>query len=73
MTGEIGLLDVVALSEDMPTRGLQRGELGTVVEILSPDVFQVEFSDEDGRTYAMVALPGKLLSVSTSRKQLTKH
>ena len=30
--------------------------MGTVVEILDPDVFEVEFSDDDGETYAEFAL-----------------
>lgn len=52
----IELLDVVALVEDLPERGLQRGQVGTVVEQLAPDVFEVEFSDNNGRTYATLAL-----------------
>jgi Domain of unknown function (DUF4926) len=30
--------------------------VGTAVEILAPGVFEVEFSDDAGRTYAAVAL-----------------
>lgn len=52
----IDLLSVVTLRRDIPERGLLRGEMGTVVEILTPDVFEVEFAGEDGRTYATVAL-----------------
>lgn len=52
----IQLLDVVALMEDLPEKGLIRGQVGTVVELLAPDVYEVEFSDEDGRTYASLAL-----------------
>jgi hypothetical protein len=52
----IQLLDVVALIEDLPERGLQRGQVGTVVEILDSDVFEVEFCDTEGRAYAMLAL-----------------
>ena len=53
---EIRLLDVVALTEDLPERKLSRGQVGTVVELLSPGVFEVEFSDNGGRTYASLAL-----------------
>ena len=53
---DIQLLSVVALLEDMPEKGLLRGQVGTVVEILAPGVFEVEFSDDAGRTYAAVAL-----------------
>lgn len=60
---EIQLLDVVALTEDLPERGLQRGQVGTVVELLAPDVFDVEFSDHQGQTYAMLSLKSTQLIV----------
>ncbi len=63
MSYAIQLLDVVALTEDVPQRGLSRGQVGTVVESLAPGVFEVEFSDNDGRTYAMLALRGEQLMV----------
>lgn len=50
------LLDVVALTKDLPERGLLRGQVGAIVELLAPDVFEVEFCDNHGRTYAMLAL-----------------
>ncbi len=53
------LLDVVALLEDLPDRGLVRGQVGTIVETLGPSVFEVEFSDENGRAYATAALHEK--------------
>src|SRR5436305_826216 len=48
----IELLDTVALIEDVPDTRLSRGEVGTVVEVLEPDVHEVEFSDDRGETYA---------------------
>jgi hypothetical protein len=63
MDGTIQLLDVVALTEDQPQRGLQRGQVGTVVEVLAPSVYEVEFSDDDGRTYATLALRAEQLLV----------
>ena len=56
-------LDVVALLEDVPARGLVRGQVGTVVEKLSPDIVEVEFSDNNGRTYATLAVPADKLLV----------
>ena len=53
---ETKLFDVVALLEDLPAHVLIRGQVGTIVEKLSPDVFEVEFSDNSGRTYATLAL-----------------
>jgi hypothetical protein len=58
---ELKLLCVVALLEDVPEKGLQRGQVGTVVEVLSPGVYEVEFSDDSGRTYELLALPGDRL------------
>jgi hypothetical protein len=55
------LLDVVALLTDLQECGLVRGQVGTVVEILD-GAFEVEFSDDQGKTYAEVALePHQLL------------
>ncbi|MBC8100271.1 MAG: DUF4926 domain-containing protein [Armatimonadetes bacterium] len=55
------LLDVVALTEDLPKRKLYRGQVGTVVELHTIDVVEVEFSDLTGRTYAMLAIPVRQL------------
>ena len=60
---DINTLSVVALLEDMPSRGLVRGQVGTVVEKLAPGVFEVEFSDNNGRTYATLAAPADKLLV----------
>ncbi len=56
MNDAVDILDVVALTEDVPERGLYRGQVGTVVEPLAPGVFEVEFSDEEGRAYASLPL-----------------
>jgi hypothetical protein len=63
MSAEINLLDVVALTDDVPGHGLRRGQVGTVVEALAPGVFEVEFSDDQGRTYASLALRSDQLLV----------
>jgi hypothetical protein len=59
----IRLLDVVALTEDLPNRKLRRGQVGTVVELLDPDAFEVEFTNNDGRTFASLALKESQLLV----------
>jgi hypothetical protein len=56
MKDSIDILDVVAITGDLPERGLYRGQVGTVVEVLAPGVFEVEFSDDEGRTYASISL-----------------
>ena len=53
---EIEMLLVVALLEDIPQKGLLRGQVGTVVESLAPGVYEVEFSDDWGQAYAFLAL-----------------
>lgn len=58
---KVKLLDTVALVQDIPSRKLKRGEVGTVVEILAPDVYEVEFCDDEGQTYAELALRGNQL------------
>ena len=58
---EIEMLSVVALLEDLPEKGLLRGQVGTVVEDLAPGVYEIEFSDDDGRTYASLALRAEQL------------
>ena len=60
MTG-IQMFSVVALLEDLPEEGLVRGQVGTVVETWAPGVYEVEFCDDNGRTYATVALKAEQL------------
>ena len=57
------LLDVVALLEDLPKLGLYRGQVGTIVEEYEPNVFEVEFSDIEGRAYALETLSASQLMV----------
>lgn len=58
------LLDVVALSVDLPQDNLWRGQVGTVVEILAHgSAFEVEFSDREGRTYESLGLRSEQIMV----------
>ncbi len=50
------LLYTVALLEDLPEKRLHRGQFGTVVEELAEDVYEVEFSNDEGRAYALLPL-----------------
>jgi Domain of unknown function (DUF4926) len=47
------LLDVVALLTDAPAQRLARGQVGTIVEQLDDRTLLVEFSDDQGRAYAV--------------------
>lgn len=53
------LFDAVELVTDLPEDGLAAGAVGTIVdEYPGQDAWEVEFSDENGRTLALVALRG---------------
>jgi hypothetical protein len=56
-------LEVVALTSDIPEKHLRRGQVGTVVENLAPDVVEVEFADLNGIPYAMCAVSENALMV----------
>jgi len=57
MSESIKLLDVVALTVDLPEKGLVHGQVGTVVEELAPGVYEVEFTDSNrGKAYALLPL-----------------
>jgi len=51
------LLDVVALLTDLPPQRLARGQVGIVVEQLDDKTVLVEFSDDQGRAYAVAPCP----------------
>lgn len=62
MIDPIQLLDVVALVEDLPRFGLQRGQVGTVVEVHASGAFEVEFVDlTTGITYALAPVRAEQL------------
>lgn len=56
-------LDTVAITEDLPDAKLVRGQVGVVVERLADGVLEVEFSDDHGKTYALVPLKAQQLMV----------
>ena len=55
-TTPVKLLDVVALLVDKPDEGLVVGQVGTVVEVLAPDAYEIEFLDSQGKTIAVTEL-----------------
>jgi hypothetical protein len=60
---EPSVLDAVALLADVPSARLSRGQFGTVVEALDEKTALVEFSDDDGRAYAVAPCPRDALLV----------
>jgi hypothetical protein len=47
----------VALLSDLPAQRLARGQVGTIVEQLDENISLVEFSDGQGRAYAVAPCP----------------
>ena len=46
------LLELVAVLRSLPRVDVEVGDVGTVVELLSPDGLEVEFLDRDGRIWS---------------------
>jgi len=54
-------MTVVAVIDETNEYGLLRGQVGTIVEVLALNRFEVEFSDNQGKTYAMAVMRGDQL------------
>ncbi len=52
-------LDTVVLTEDLPSHGLKRGDIGTVVLLHGEAGYEVEFMTLDGETLAVVSLTSR--------------
>lgn len=56
------LLDVVALTVDLPEENLWCGQVGTIVEVFENGKgYEVEFVDKEGKTYGLLALKAEQL------------
>jgi hypothetical protein len=71
MSNSVKLLDTVALLEDVQAEEvlLKRGEVGAVVEVLTSEVYEVEFCDDQGCAYAFASLHGDQLLVLHNQGQ----
>lgn len=58
---QLQMLDVVALVKEIPDRDLLKGQVGTIVELLEPGVYEVEFTNKQGETKLTLALPDDVL------------
>jgi hypothetical protein len=56
MNNTINEIDIVALTQDLPKLGLNKGQTGTVVDISESGVFLVEFSNEKGEMISLESL-----------------
>lgn len=54
-------LDTVVLTEDIPTYGLKRGDVGTIVLLHGDLGYEVEFVSLKGETLAVVSLTTRQL------------
>jgi hypothetical protein len=69
MNSEIHMHDTVALLEDLPARHfltgeallLRRGQVGSIVMTYDGGAFEVEFSGQDGRAYALLPVEAEKL------------
>jgi hypothetical protein len=53
---DINELDLVVLLEELPSKGLPRGQVGRVIQEMGDGVYEVEFSDQDGLPFAFLPL-----------------
>lgn len=59
MNKPLQLLDIVALLADSSDGRLIIGQVGTIVEELTNDVYEVEFANAKGRTLTTCAIEAK--------------
>lgn len=52
-------LDTVALLRNIPEKNLSKGQVGTVVEILDDNTYEIEFSNAKGETILTTPLTRK--------------
>jgi hypothetical protein len=57
-------LTVVALLRDIPENRLVRGQVGIVMEVLEPGVFEVDFKDSDGSTHGFAVKSADLVRLN---------
>ncbi len=56
---DLKLYDTVAILKYLPEKKVVFGQVGTIVEELATDVFEVEFADKFGETIAEFAVKGE--------------
>lgn len=68
MASSFRLLDPVILAGDRPADGLREGQRGTVVEVFDRPhaAYEVEFTDEDGYTVAVITATPQELRLAQS-------
>ena len=64
MTHSFKELDTVVLTRDIPDAGLRSGDVGAVVHVYTPDVFEVEFVEASGNTVALQTLSSRDIRIA---------
>lgn len=54
--GKLKLFDTVAILKNVPDQKVVLGQVGTIVEELDNDFYEVEFSDKNGETISEFAV-----------------
>jgi hypothetical protein len=73
MTNKFQLLDLVTLIKDMPDRKLQRGAVGTVLEVFERNdhiAYEIEFVDDEGNFRETFAVAGNVLVAASDAQRL---
>lgn len=52
-------LDTVALLRDLPEKKLSKGQVGTIVDVLDANTYEVEFTNPKGETIKTLPLKEK--------------
>jgi hypothetical protein len=63
-------LDVVVLERDLPASGLRKCDLGTLVHVHEPGMFEVEFVRAGGGTTALLTLSERDVRAADDGDQL---
>jgi hypothetical protein len=68
---KVHLMDTVALTHDLPSQGLYRGQVGNIVDLIDEDrSYRVRFITPEGRDYASMILQQDQLMVLHFRPDL---
>ncbi|MEO8666476.1 MAG: DUF4926 domain-containing protein [Ignavibacteria bacterium] len=59
MDNKFKILEVVALLIDIPEKNLIKGQVGTIVEFLENETFEVEFCNRNGETIQTAPIESK--------------
>lgn len=59
MNEKFKILDIIALLTDIPGKKLIKGQVGTIVEYLDNNIYEVEFCNKQGETISVLPIDEK--------------